>query len=104
MSKLCPLIGGDCLQDKCMWWTDFAVARMGDPENVPGERRWDCSINWSAIFQYSSNYRLLGNQAAIESFRNDIADKSEKMMRLAIVRQERPSCDDPVRALIDAGD
>ena len=92
MSKQCPLMGIKCLEDGCMWWTDFAVARAGDPENLPAERRWDCSINWTAIFNYSGNHRLLCTQAATESARNAAAEAagySTQLMRSAVVQLEK---------------
>lgn len=55
-----------------MWWIDFAVNRASDPENVPSIQRFDCAMNWSAMFQYSANHRLLGTQAATESMRNEV--------------------------------
>ena len=83
MKKQCPLLKKACMQDKCVWWIDFAVARAGDAENIPAERRWDCNMNWSAIFQYSGNHRLLCNQAATESLRNMTVEQNGRQLALS---------------------
>lgn len=82
------MMGVECIEHECMWWTDFAVARAGEPENVPAVQRWDCSVNWSAVFQYSANFRLNGVQAATEDFRNQTLKRHDHMLEIAQRRHE----------------
>lgn len=86
MSKLCPLNKfKPCKRDECELWLEFAVAQRGEPNNVPGAMRGGCALTWGPILQYDANFKLLGTQQAVESFRNQTLERYDE--GLSVQRQ-----------------
>ena len=80
MSKFCPHISDECLEDKCIHWQAFDMAKRGQPNNAPGVTMHDCAFNWQAIFLYDALFKLNGTQHAVESFRNETVNQGEGLV------------------------
>ena len=46
--KLCPLIGEDCRELECSWWTciNGIIPQTGEPIS-----EWGCAVQWMPILQ-----------------------------------------------------
>ena len=67
--KLCPLIGEDCRQLECSWYTKIAGVNPQTGESV---EEWGCAVAWIPFLQMD-NTKITNQQgAAVESFRNEV--------------------------------
>lgn len=86
--KKCPLNRmKQCAGEDCMLWLEFAVAQRGEPNNAPSTMQGGCALAWTPVLQYDANFKLLGNQQAIESFRNETVKRHDAALALAADRQ-----------------
>lgn len=83
----CP--AKDCVLrtgESCLHWQAF---RFPDPEDGQMVKQWDCSMNWATRMQYESLRLLEGNQAAVESMRNETVKRQDAFIALAVHSQEQ---------------
>ena len=67
--KLCPLIGEDCRQLECSWYTKIAGV---NPQTGDSVEEWGCAVAWIPFLQMD-NTKITNQQgAAVESFRNEV--------------------------------
>ena len=78
--KFCPLVGGDCKQFECMFWTQLRGThpQTGDPVD-----EWDCAIKWLPVLLIEGAKETRETAAAIESFRNEMVRGQKAVLSLA---------------------
>lgn len=72
-NMLCPLLGKDCVGEKCVMWTEF-VRKESDKIAVDK----GCGIAALPALMVNLQNRLVGTQGAIESFRNEVVNAGNK--------------------------
>ena len=70
--KLCPLIGEDCRQLECSWYTKISGAHPQTGETV---EEWGCAVAWIPFLQVDTSRGINSAGAAIESLRNETVDR-----------------------------
>ena len=75
----CPLIGKDCIQLQCAWFTQVRGVNPNTGEEVDD---WSCAVTWlpSLMIENSQQQRQTG--AAIESFRNETVQSTMKAQEI----------------------
>ena len=70
--SLCPLIGEDCRELECAWYTQITGThpQTGDPVNEYG-----CAVAWIPFLQVDNSKAINQTGAAIESLRNETVDR-----------------------------
>ena len=63
----CPLIKDNCIQFKCMFWTQL---RGTNPQTGQEIDEWDCAVKWLPILLIENAKEVRQGAAATESFRN----------------------------------
>ena len=80
MEKLCPQFKTPCKKDRCKFWTHL----LGKDHNTGKEYdSFDCAIIFLPILLVEAAYQSRGTAAAIESFRNVMADPKGMMGAIA---------------------
>tara|TARA_Y100000401_G_scaffold12950_1_gene8835 strand:- start:1424 stop:1738 length:315 start_codon:yes stop_codon:yes gene_type:complete len=67
--KLCPLIGEDCRELECLWYTEISGTHPQTGERIS---EWGCAVAWIPFMQMDQSKFLNQQGAAIESFRNEM--------------------------------
>ena len=77
--NFCPLIGKDCIQLKCAWFTQVRGVNPNTGEEIDD---WSCAVTWlpSLMIENSQQQRQTG--AAIESFRNETVKSTMKAQEI----------------------
>ncbi|WP_193098021.1 hypothetical protein [Burkholderia sp. Z1] len=76
---LCPLLKKVCLGDGCMFW----VHMLGNnPQTGHDVDQWDCSFRWVPMLIVESARQTRGAQAAVESMRNEVIDRQDRLNSL----------------------
>lgn len=70
--KLCPLIGENCRQLECSWYTKLAGVHPQTGEPV---EEWGCAVAWIPFLQVDTSKAMNSAGAAIESLRNETVDR-----------------------------
>ena len=70
--NLCPLIGEDCRELECAWYTQISGTnpQTGEPVNEYG-----CAVAWIPFLQVDNSKVVNQTGAAIESLRNETVEK-----------------------------
>ena len=70
--NLCPLIGEDCRELECAWYTQISGTnpQTGEPVNEYG-----CAVAWIPFLQVDNSKTVNQMGSAIESFRNETVEK-----------------------------
>ena len=82
----CPLIGKDCIQMQCSWFTQV---RGKNPQTGQDVDEWACAVTWIPLLQIETTQQTMQAGAAIESFRNETV-KSNDLNR-QILEERTPS-------------
>lgn len=77
----------------CLHWLSFPMRREDDPINGPALIQQDCAYNWQARFAFQQCHQLTGNQAAVESFRNEMIARYDKTLALATAKRKLTHAD-----------
>ena len=77
--KFCPLIGKDCIQLQCSWFTQVRGIHPQTGEEIDD---WACAVTWlpTLLIENSNQTRQAG--AAIESFRNETVKSTMKAQEI----------------------
>ena len=77
--KFCPLIGKDCIQLQCAWFTQVRGMNPNTGEEVDD---WSCAVTWlpTLLIENSNQQRQTGS--AIESFRNETVKSTMKAQEI----------------------
>ncbi len=78
--KFCPLVGGDCKQFECMFWTQL---RGKHPQTGEPLDEWDCAIKWMPILTIENTKQAIEVSASIDSFRNEMVRGQQAVLRMA---------------------
>tara|TARA_B100000902_G_C26536134_1_gene540244 strand:+ start:118 stop:405 length:288 start_codon:yes stop_codon:yes gene_type:complete len=68
VGKFCPLIGKDCIQTQCSWFTQV---RGNDPQTGKEIDEWGCAVTWMPVLLIENSQMQRQTGAAVESFRNE---------------------------------
>ncbi len=74
----CPLIKENCIQFKCMFWTQL---RGNNPQTGKEIDEWDCAVKWLPILLIENAKEVKQGAAAIESFRNEMVRQNNEMLK-----------------------
>ena len=66
--KFCPLIGKDCIELECAWFTQI---RGTNPQTGKEIDEWGCSVAWMPMLLVENAQQSRQTGAAVESFRNE---------------------------------
>ena len=77
--KFCPLIGKDCIQLQCSWFTQVRGIHPQTGEEIDD---WACAVTWlpTLLIENSNQQRQTGS--AIESFRNETVKSTMKAQEI----------------------
>ena len=68
VGKFCHLIGKDCIQTQCSWFTQV---RGNDPQTGKEIDEWGCAVTWMPVLLVENSQMQRHTGAAVESFRNE---------------------------------
>ncbi len=66
--KFCPLIGKDCIQMQCAWFTQI---RGNNPQTGEPIDEWGCAVTWMPMLMIENSQQQRATSVAVESFRNE---------------------------------
>ena len=79
--KFCPLIGKDCIQMQCSWFTQV---RGMNPNTGEETDEYGCAVTWLPLMLIENSGQQRRTGAAVESFRNEIVKstlQSQEMLK-----------------------
>ena len=77
--KFCPLIGKDCIQLQCAWFTQVRGMNPNTGEEVDD---WSCAVTWLPTLMIENSQQQRHTSAAIESFRNETVKSTMKAQEI----------------------
>ena len=77
--KFCPLIGKDCIQMECSWFTQI---RGTNPNTGKEVDEWGCAITWMPMLLIENSQMQRETGAAVESARNESVRDNEANRKL----------------------
>ena len=77
--KFCPLIGKDCIQMQCSWFTQV---RGQNPQTGEPVDEWGCAVTWMPLLLIENSNQTRQAGAAIESFRNETVKSTMKAQEI----------------------
>jgi hypothetical protein len=70
----CPMLGKDCIQMQCAWFTQV---RGTNPNTGKEVDEWGCAMAWMPILMIENSQQQRQTGAAVESFRNEMVKANE---------------------------
>ena len=83
--NLCPLIGEDCRQLECAWYTKVSGTHPQTGEPV---EEYGCAVAWIPSLQMDTSKHVNQAGAAIESLRNETVDKLSPILPIQPIQQK----------------
>ena len=77
--KFCPLIGKDCIQLQCAWFTQVRGVNPNTGEEVDD---WSCAVTWLPTLMIENSQQQRHTSSAIESFRNETVKSTMKAQEI----------------------
>ena len=77
--KFCPLIGKDCIQMQCSWFTQVRGVNPQSGEEIDD---WGCAVTWLPLMMIENSNQQRRTGAAIESFRNETVKSTMKAQEI----------------------
>ena len=77
--KFCPLIGKDCIQMQCSWFTQV---RGMHPQTGEETDEYGCAVTWLPLMMIENSNQQRKTGAAIESFRNETVQSTMKAQEI----------------------
>ena len=77
--KFCPLIGKDCIQMQCSWFTQVRGVNPNTGEEIDD---WSCAVTWLPTLMIENSQQQRATGAAIESFRNETVQSTMKAQEI----------------------
>ena len=100
--KFCPLIGKDCIQMECSWFTQV---RGTNPQTGEDVDEWGCAVTWLPMLLIENSQQQRQTAAAVESSRNESVRDSEEnrelIKKVASVMLQSPIAPIEVKAMDD---
>ena len=78
VGKFCPLIGKDCIQTQCSWFTQI---RGTNPQTGEPVDEWGCAVTWMPMLLIENSQQQRQTGAAVESFRNETVKIGDRLKR-----------------------
>ena len=75
----CPLIGEECMQLKCEWFTEV---RGKSPQTGEDINEWGCAVTWLPMLLIENSQQQRQTAAAVESARNETVRDNEENRKL----------------------
>ena len=72
--KFCPLIGKDCIQMQCSWFTQI---RGTNPQTGEEVDEWGCAVTWMPMLMIENSQMQRQTGGAVESFRNETVERMD---------------------------
>ena len=72
----CPLIGEECMQLKCAWFTHI---RGKNPQTGMDVDEWGCAVTWLPMLLIENSQMQRQTGAAVESFRNETVNIAARL-------------------------
>ena len=79
--NFCPLIRKDCIENKCVWYTQV---RGTNPNTGQPVDEWGCAITWMPFMAIEIAQKSSQVGAAVESFRNEVVTGNQQNQQLYI--------------------
>ena len=77
--KFCPLIGKDCIQMQCSWFTQV---RGTNPQTGEEVDEWGCAVSWLPMLLIENSQMQRETGAAVESARNESVRDNQESRKL----------------------
>ena len=83
--NLCPLIGEDCRELECAWYTKISGThpQTGEPVDEYG-----CAVAWIPFLQVDNSKVVNQLGSAVESFRNETVERMSPIIELEQPQQK----------------
>ena len=88
MKKICPLIGDECLEHGCQWYTHIIGKNPQSGEDVDN---FGCAMPFMPMLLIENAQQARQTGAAVESFRNTMAKQHDQMLKLTEDRINEPN-------------
>jgi hypothetical protein len=75
----CPLLQGDCIEERCRFWIQVFGQNPNTGEQV---NRFDCAVAWMPILLIENSQQQRQTGAAVESFRNEMVKGQQEATRV----------------------
>tara|TARA_B100001250_G_scaffold232274_1_gene199427 strand:- start:140 stop:454 length:315 start_codon:yes stop_codon:yes gene_type:complete len=79
IGKFCPLIGKDCIQTQCAWFTQV---QGNNPQTGEPVEEWGCAVTWLPLMMIENSQQQRATGAAVESFRNETVKVNQQAQQL----------------------
>ena len=86
--KFCPLIGKDCIELECAWFTQI---RGTNPQTGKEIDEWGCSVAWMPMLLVENAQQSRQTGAAVESFRNETVKTNRQSQQLFVQELQKQS-------------
>ena len=83
--KLCPLIGEDCRELECLWYTEISGTNPQTGEEIS---ECGCAVAWIPFLQIDTSKHVNQAGAAIESLRNETVEKLSPILPIQPIQQK----------------
>ena len=67
--NFCPLIGKDCIELECSWYTQI---RGQNPNTGEPVDEWGCAVTWMPMLLIENSQQQRSTSSGVESFRNEM--------------------------------
>lgn len=74
--KFCPLIGKDCIQLQCSWFTQVRGTHPQTGEQVD---EWGCAVTWLPLLLMENTKEQLSTTDTLASFRDETIKENRTM-------------------------
>ena len=92
--NFCPLIKKDCVENKCLWYTQV---RGQNPNTGEPVDEWGCAMNLLPVLLIENAKHQRSTAAAVESFRNESVTRNDTTNTLLHSLSQQPIMIEPVR-------
>ena len=79
--EFCPLIKKKCVGRKCAWYTEVRGINPNTGQEID---EWKCAVSWMPMMAVEIAQKSNQTGAAVESFRNDVAQANHLNQQLYI--------------------
>lgn len=79
--NFCPLIKKDCIENKCVWYTQVRGINPNTGEPVD---EWQCAVNLIPVLLIENSQQQRSTSAAVESFRNETVKQGDTLNQLLV--------------------
>jgi hypothetical protein len=93
-ATFCPLIKKDCVEHKCLWFTQV---RGQNPNTGEPLDEWGCAMNLLPVLLIENARQQRSTAAAVESFRNETVTRNDTTNTLLYTLAQQPAMIEPVQ-------